>query len=207
MTKSIRELEQLQQKLEYQNSELRVFIADVIPGESSKQEMQDIMLETQNLVNTYGWVVILSHIQKKANPDYKTYIWSGKLDEIILEMQEKNANLLIIWNELKPLQIYNINQKLKTIWAKAWDRIDLILKIFEKNAKTTETKLQIELASIKHMWPRIFGMWMELGSQWSWWNKWSRWKWETNTEIMKRHLFERERHIRKDLDKFIKGRA
>ena len=80
-------------------------------------------------------------------------------------MQLKWANLLIIWNILKPSQIYKINEKLRKIWAKAWDRIDLILKIFEKNAKSREAKLQIELAAISHMWPRIYDMWMELGKQ------------------------------------------
>jgi 50S ribosomal subunit-associated GTPase HflX len=54
--------------------------------------------------------------------------------------------------------MYRINEKLRKIGAKAWDRIDLILKIFEKNAKTIESRLQIELASIHHMGPRIFGM-------------------------------------------------
>jgi GTP-binding protein HflX len=66
-------------------------------------------------------------------------------------MEESGAKLLILGNILKPIQMYNINEKLKVIGAKAWDRVDLILKIFEKNAKTTESKLQIELASIKHM--------------------------------------------------------
>ncbi len=138
---------------------------------------------------------------------YKNYIWWGKLDEIMAEMQEQNANLLILWNILKPIQIYNINEKLKPIGAKAWDRIDLILKIFEKNAKTMESRLQIELASIKHMWPRIFWMSEELWSQWSGWSKLSRWKWETNTEIMKRHLKEREIQIKKELEQYKKVRA
>jgi GTP-binding protein HflX len=61
--------------------------------------------------------------------------------------------------------MYNLNQELKKIGAVAWDRVDLILKIFEKNARTEETKLQIELAAIKHMGPRIFNMGMELGRQ------------------------------------------
>jgi 50S ribosomal subunit-associated GTPase HflX len=52
---------------------------------------------------------------------------------------------------LKPKQIYKVNEKLKPIGAKAWDRLDLILKIFERNAESAEAKLQIELASIKHM--------------------------------------------------------
>jgi len=208
MTKSLRELEYLQQNLEYQNKELKVFIADILPLEDRNEiDMKARMEEVENLVNTYWWIVILKHIQKRGLPDYKTYIWTWKLDEIIEEMKESWSNLLIIWNILKPIQIHNINEKLKTIWAKAWDRIDLILKIFEKNAKTMESRLQIELALIKHMWPRIFGMSEELWSQWSGWSKLSRWKWETNTEIMKRHLKERESSIKKELEHFKKVRA
>lgn len=152
MTKNLRELEQLQQQLEYQKQDLRVFIADVLPIENrSEEDMKARMEEVENLVNTYGGVVILSHIQKRGTPDYNSYIGEGKLDEIIEQMKEQNANLLILGNILKPHQIYKINEKLKNIGAKAWDRVDLILKIFEKNAKTHESKLQIELASIKHM--------------------------------------------------------
>ncbi len=185
--KSERELEQISQNLEYGNEELKVFVADILPSECCKREnMKDRMLETQNLVNTFWGIVILEHIQKRSLPDYKTYIWTWKLDEIMEEMELKWANLLIFWNILKPHQIYNVNKRLTKIWAKAWDRVDLILKIFERHAKTKESRLQIELASIKYMWPRIFGMWMELSRQSAW--VWTRWKWETNTEIMKRHL-------------------
>ena len=102
---------------------------------------------------------------------------------------------------MKPSQIYKINEKLRKIWAKAWDRIDLILKIFEKNAKSREAKLQIELAAISHMWPRIYDMWMELGKQ-GW-----KWKWETNTEIMKRHLQRRKIAIKDELEHYTKVRA
>lgn len=208
MTKNLRELEQIQEKLEYQNQWLKVFVAEVISFDDakSKENLEDRMLELESLVNTYGWVVILKHIQKRWNPDYNTYIWGWRLEEIMQEMQESWAQLLILWNILKPHQIYKINEKLKTIWAKAWDRVDLILKIFEKNAKTEESRLQIELASIKHMWPRIFDMWMELWSQWSWGSKLSRWKWETNTEIMKRHLEKRILNIKKDLEHYKKVR-
>lgn len=208
MTKNLRELEQIQQNLEYQNETLKVFIADVISYDDnkSKENLEDRMLELENLVNTFGWVVILKHIQKRWNPDYNTYIWCWKLEEIMKEMEESWANLLILWNILKPHQIYKVNEKLKTIKAKAWDRVDLILKIFEKNAKTNESRLQIELASIKHMWPRIFDMWMELWRQGSGWSKLSRWKWETNTEIMKRHLEKRILNIKKDLDHYKKVR-
>lgn len=200
--KSERELEQIQQNLEYQSDELRVFVADILPKELEiRKTMEDRMVELENLVNTYGWVVIVKHIQNKSVADYNTFIWEGRLDEIIEEMKEQNANILILWNILKPRQIYTINEKLKPIWAKAWDRIDLILKIFERNAFSKEAKLQIELASIKHMWPRIFDMWMEL------WKQWWKGKWETNTEIMKRHLAKREKHIKDELEHFAKVRA
>lgn len=198
---SERELEQLQAKIGKGEEKLKVFIADIIPSECCQREnMQDRMREMENLVTTFGWVVILEHIQKRWIPDYKTYIGSGKLDEIIHEMHIQGANLLVLGNILKPHQIYNINEKLKKIGAIAWDRVDLILKIFERNAKTEETKLQIELAAIKHMWPRIFNMGMEL------WKQGWKGSGETNTEIMKRHLQSREKEIRKKLDGYSKVR-
>ncbi len=203
--KSERELEQMQQTLEYSEWELRVFVADILPADIEiRQQMEDRMVELENLVNTYGWVVIVKHIQNKSVPDYNTFIGEGRLDDIIEEMKSEGANVLILWNILKAQQIYKINEKLREIWAKAWDRVDLILKIFERHAKSKEAKLQIELAAIKHMWPRIFGMWMELSKQWGWIG--TRWKWETNTEIMKRHLRKKEQHIRKDLEKYEKVR-
>ena len=198
---SERDLEALQQKVWTDNKELKVFIADILPHDLVKKEaMEDRMIELENLVTTFGGVVILEHIQKKSVPDYKTYIGWGKLDEIMHEMHLQWANLLVIWNILKPHQMFNLNSRLKEIWAVAWDRVDLILKIFEKNAKTEETKLQIELAAIKHMWPRIFNMGMELGKQAG------KWRGETNTEIMKRHLWNREKEIRKKLEGYSKVR-
>ncbi len=198
---SERDLEALQAKIGNGEQELKVFVADILPHDEAQIEnLEDRMQELESLINTFGGVVILEHIQKRSLPDYNTYIWWGKLDEIIHEMHQQWANLLVIWNILKPHQMYNLNEQLKKIWAVAWDRVDLILKIFEKNAKTEETKLQIELAAIKHMGPRIFNMWMELGRQ--------GWKWsgETNTETMKRHLARRELEIKKDLDKYKRVR-
>lgn len=93
---SHRELEQQQSRLEYQNETLKVFIVDVLPSECCKREnMEDRMKEMENLVHTYGGVVIVEHIQKRGTPDYTTYIGSGKLDEIMEQMKEYGANLLI----------------------------------------------------------------------------------------------------------------
>lgn len=204
--KSQRELEQQQQNLEYSKKELRVFVADIVPPDiAAKEAMEDRMRELENLVNTYGGVVIIEHIQQRTTPDYNTFIGAGKLEDIMHEMELQDANILIFWNILKSHQIYKVNEKLRTIGAKAWDRVDLILKIFERHAKSKEAKLQIELAAIKHMGPRIFGMGMDLSKQWA--GTGTRGKWETNTEIMKRHLRKKEENIKKDLEHFKKVRA
>lgn len=204
--------------LQNKELELRVFLTDVAPKNISKEILQDRMNELENLVDTFWWLVILTKIQRKDNPDLKTYIWKGKLEEIIEEMIRVWANLLIVWNSLKPSQIYQINEQLRHASEEAWlvspikarDRIDLILKIFEKHADSVEAKLQIELAAIKHMWPRIFGMGMELSKQWWsgwWWWGWAmRWLWETNTERMKRHLKEKQIKIKDKLKEFEKMR-
>lgn len=116
-------------------SGMRVFLADIVSKSTSQSILTDRMEELENLVNTYGGVVILKTYQKRDNADYETYIGKGKFEEIMHDMQQEGANLLIIGNVLKPSQIYKINERLRPIKAKAWDRVDLILKIFDKHAE------------------------------------------------------------------------
>jgi GTP-binding protein HflX len=66
-------------------------------------------------------------------------------------MKDIGAEVLIIGNAIKPRQLYTINEALRPIKAQCRDRVDLILKIFDQHAVSTESKLQIELAAIKHM--------------------------------------------------------
>jgi GTP-binding protein HflX len=66
---------------------------------------------------------------------------------------------------MKPKQTYTINEELRSVGGQCRDRVDLILKIFDQHATSTEARLQIELAAIKHMGPRIVGMGMELSRQ------------------------------------------
>jgi GTP-binding protein HflX len=194
--------------------EYKVFLADIVSKNLSFDILQDRMTELENLVETYGGVVILKKYQRKDTPDPNTYIWSGKFEEIMDEMKASGSNLLIIGNVLKPAQLYKINELLRPIGATARDRVDLILKIFDKHASEGESRLQIELASIKHMWPRIYGMGMELSRQGSWsgWSGWwsgsraSRWQGETNTEIMKRHLKDKILKIEEKLREYEKMR-
>jgi len=191
--------------MEDRDQELRVFLVDIVTKDTTPELLEDRINELESLVETYGGLVILKKFQKRDTPDYKTYVGKGKLEEIIADMQRLDANLLIIGNVMKPSQIYQINEILRPIGAKVRDRVDLILKIFDKHATSMEARLQVELAAIRHMGPRIFWMGMELSRQWgssgSGWGA-TRGIGETNTERMKRHLKDKIIKIEKELKEY-----
>ncbi len=186
---------------------MKTIIVDIAPPWLTSEELEHRMNELESLVSTYGWVTIVKRVQKRTSPDYRTFVGSGKLDELIFVGDELGAELLIIGNIMKPAQVWNVNEHLREKKSKmqAWDRVDLILKIFALHAISPESKLQIELAAIKHMGPRIFGMGMELSRQWGGSNN-AKWQGETNTEIMKRHLREKELIIHEKLKTYERTR-
>ncbi len=185
-------------------TQTKAILIDMTHPRVPKEEAKDRMEELEELVNTYGGIVIVKKWQKRVAPHARTYIGPGKAEEIGEESKENGATILIVNAQLKPRQIYDLSEMLRPHGVKVWDRIDLILKIFAKHASTTEARLEIELASIRHMGPRIFGMGMELSRQAG--GIGTVGIGETNTEIMKRHLKEKERIIKKKLDKYKKGR-
>ncbi len=184
----------------------RAILVDVIPTDMPKDVAARRVSELDSLTKTYGGITVVTIIQKRSTPDYQTYIGPGKLDEIIELAKKERVEVLIVNNLLKPKQMFTIGEKLRPHKMQVWDRVDLILKIFQKHASTAEAKLQIRLAAIRHMGPRIFGMGMEMmqqaggiggrGGQG-----------ETNTEMMKRHLFEQEKTIKKHLADASRSRA
>lgn len=183
---------------------LKAILIDIIPPSLSSEESEHRMLEAENLIKTYGGIILIKKIQKKLVPNYKTFIGSGKLEELIAEGKEQKANILIVNNELKPHQTYNLAESFRTADIQVWDRIDLILKIFQKHAQTHEAKLEIELASIRHMGPRIFGMGMQLSRQGG--GIGTKGVGETNIEFMKRHLAKMEMRIKDELESCKKVR-
>ncbi|USN56427.1 MAG: GTPase HflX [Candidatus Peribacteria bacterium] len=184
------------------SGELRVIVADVVPQGTPKEQLDVRMSELISLVETLGGVVIVDTIQKRTRPDYRTYLGSGKIQEIKEAMQILDANVLIVGNVMKPKQTYTINEELHDIGAQCWDRVDLILKIFDQHAQSTEAKMQIELAAIKHMGPRIVGMGMELSRQGGGGSGAMRGLGETNTEIMRRHLQQRRESLESQLKEY-----
>lgn len=182
----------------------KTILLDVIPPDMSKEISKLRLDELESLVKTYGGMAVTKVIQKKGVPDYRTYVGSGKVEEILEQNRsldkKSKANLLIINNILKPSQVYNLGELCKKEEIEVWDRIDLILKIFDKHAKSVEAKLQIELAAIKHMGPRIYGMGLELTRQGG--GIGTRGLGETNLQIMKRHLRKREQKIKEKLEHY-----
>lgn len=185
----------------------RVIIYDVILPGMNRPQAEERLKETEGLLETYGGTTVLKVLQRRHHAGSHSFIGKAKLEEILTECLSLKATLIIINAELKPRQKYNIetvleDRKMKHI--KLWDRIDLILQIFDKHARTAEAKLQIELAKIQHFGPRIYGMGDELSNQGG--GIGTRGIGETNTEIMKRHLSAYKQQIRKKIAKLQKSR-
>lgn len=90
------------------------------------------------------------------------YVGSGKINEINEKIQELNVDVVVFNNELTPSQLRNINSRLK---VEILDRTSVILEIFAKRAKTREAKIQVEVANLKYMLPRLKGLHSNLGRQ------------------------------------------
>lgn len=176
----------------------RAILVDVVEVGTPIEIEEKRLMELENLVITYGGVVIVKTIQKRWTPDYHTFIGKGKIEEIRALARENGVSLVIVNNLLKPGQIFNLNETFRKDDVEVWDRIDLILKIFDKHAQSSEAKLQIELAGIRHMGPRIYGMGVDLMQQTGAYGMRSG-QGETNIELMKRHLRKLELKIMEKL--------
>ena len=192
----------------------KAVLIDVIDPQTDIAEAELRLEELESLVKTYGGATALKAFQKRSKPAYKTFIGTGKIDEIYEDLNG-DFDLVILNNIMKPRQIDNLAEYITDLEIarlkeegrfetprkiQVWDRVDLILKIFDKHASTAEAKLQIELASIKHMGTRIFGMGLELSRQAG--GIGSVGAGESNTEMMKRHLRKREQIVKEKIKKY-----
>jgi len=184
----------------------KAILADVVHFTVPKAEALERMAELEALTKTYGGIAVVKTIQRREKPDYVTFIGSGKLEEIIEATKTTGANVLIINDLLKPGQLFRLEEALEPYKMKVWDRVDLILHIFDRHATSAEAKLEIELARLRHIGPRIYNMGAQLGRQRGGTGTRGG-AGEGNTEKMKRHLRERERTILKKLETYESGRA
>lgn len=118
----------------------------------SREEASDSMDELKELAESGGIEVVGSFIQFRARADSRYYIGPGKLEELSLIALQKGASMLVFDQELNASQIRSITDKTD---IKIIDRTQLILDIFAQRAQTKEGKLQVELAQLKYMLPRL----------------------------------------------------
>lgn len=117
------------------------------------------LLELVELAKTAGAESVATVMQNLDRPETATYVGSGKLDEIAEFCQAQEIDLLIFDSELSPTQIRNIE---KITDVRVIDRTMLILDIFAMRARSKEGKLQVELAQLKYMMPRLTGMGVQM---------------------------------------------
>jgi len=141
-----------------QPEEKAVLVA-VMLQDQTEEQVNEYLEELAFLAETAGAKTQKKYIQKLAHPDSKTFIGKGKLEEIKNYIQGKDIRVVIFDDELSGSQITNIE---KVLDCKTIDRSDLILDIFARRAKTSQARLQVELAQYQYLLPRLRGMWKHL---------------------------------------------
>jgi len=110
--------------------------------------------ELAGLAQAAGGEVVLRILQERPKPDPSTFLGAGKVKELAACCAETDADLVIVDNELTPAQLRQIEEE---VGRKVIDRTQLILDIFARRARTREGKLQVELAQLRYLLPRLVG--------------------------------------------------
>ncbi len=139
-----------------------VVLVGVITKEQNEEKSKEYLDELEFLTYTAGGEVVKRFVQKLEYPNPKTFIGSGKLDEVRSFIQDKEIKTVIFDDELNPAQLRNIE---KLLDCKVLDRTNLILDIFAQRAETSYARTQVELAQCQYLLPRLTRMWTHLERQ------------------------------------------
>jgi GTP-binding protein HflX len=131
-----------------------VILVGLQTEQTNPQEFEDNLIELTRLVDTAGGEVLETISQKRAQPHPQTVIGTGKVQEIALKVQTLGANLVAFNRELSPAQIRNLETQ---FGVRVVDRTEVILDIFAQRAQSRAGKLQVELAQLEYMLPRLTG--------------------------------------------------
>ncbi|EKD48087.1 MAG: GTP-binding protein [uncultured bacterium] len=179
----------------------KAIIIDVIPPGMNKREALERLEELERLIDTFGGVTILKIIQKRGRPSAKTYIGSGKAEEVVKLQKELGATMVVINGFMKANQFHNLTLMID---CEVMDRFELILKIFAKHARTEKARLQIRLAFLKYEFPRLFGKQAGHAQQRGGTGTVTRGKGEKLLELKREHLRDQIRAIEKKLESIQK---
>ncbi len=138
-------------------------LVGVITHDQSEEQVNEYLDELEFLAQTAGAEIVQRFVQKLQHPDRRTFVGSGKIEEIFeyLERHEE-IGLVIFDDDLSGKQVSIIEEKLK---VKIVDRSTLILDIFASRAQTAQAKTQVELAQMQYLLPRLRGLWTHLERQ------------------------------------------
>jgi GTP-binding protein HflX len=132
----------------------RAALVGLISGKARRLEAERSLDELAGLAQAAGAEVVLRMLQERPKPDPSTFLGAGKIQTLALSAAETGVDVVIFDNELTPAQLREIE---KEVGRKIIDRTQLILDIFARRARTREGKLQVELAQLKYLLPRLVG--------------------------------------------------
>lgn len=132
------------------------FLASIIRQGESDEEAQSSLRELERLVDTAGIEAIGFYTQRRQHPERATFFGKGFLEEISQKMHQARADLLIVNEELNPMQSRNMEND---YGIRVIDRTEVILSIFHSRARTREAKLQVRLAELQYQLPRLRRIW------------------------------------------------
>lgn len=132
----------------------RVLLVGMMTDDTTPQQFQDTLEELARLVDTAGGKVLQTVQQKRSRPHPQTVVGEGKVQEIALTAQTVGANLVVFDRDLSPAQVRNLETQ---IGLRVVDRTEVILDIFAQRAQSRAGKLQVELAQLGYMLPRLTG--------------------------------------------------
>ena len=138
---------------------IKTVLVAVTPAPVSTVQADPPLRELKSLAKTRGLRVVGTAVQQRHVPDTRTYIGSGKLEQLCAQVESHEAELVVFDNDLSPKQGQRLERALGCM---VWDRTQLILEIFARHARTAEARAQIELARLKYMLPRLAGLWGHL---------------------------------------------
>ena len=168
----------------------------------SKWDLHDSLEELRELANSAGAEVVDTVMQKLQKPTAPYYIGRGKAESIKESCQDQQVTSVIFNDELSPAQ----GRNLENLFArKVLDRTQLILDIFAQRARSKEGRLQIELAQLQYLLPRLTRMWHHLSRQTG--GIGTRGPGETQLEVDRRRVQERISRLERELDAVRKTRA
>ncbi|MGB4327715.1 MAG: GTPase HflX [Tenuifilum sp.] len=140
----------------------RAVLVGVLLPFQKEQEITDYLDELEFLTETAGAITLKRFIQKIDEPNPRTFIGSGKVQEIAAYIDDNDVDMVIFDDELSPTQLRNLEHEFK---RKVLDRTNLILDVFAQRAKTAYAKTQVELAQYQFLLPRLKRMWTHLERQ------------------------------------------